>query len=236
MYMNNTASNVSGNPSLPLDFANYLQSKWKPGFPLVIESPSGFMNTNNGDGFIPGGTGTPIAFMYPGNSYDTSGAFMPATPTNWFESPANLSDKRAIAGLGSRDTLMIGDEFHIKTAFFMARDANTINSYNAAHAMAVKINNHVETIPNCSGSRLVGIVESALPTFTMYPNPAQDWVTIAAPRFPNATGKIVGLDGRVLLTFQTDQSGHAAVGAGNLPNGVYVIRIGEKTERLLIQK
>jgi hypothetical protein len=236
MAFTNNPTTPMGNPQTAMEYSRYMRSIWRDGVPLRYENPSGFLNPMNGDGYSLDTLLPAVGFIFPGNSYDTSGAFEPSAPTNWFASPTLLGDYRLLATVGSLDTILMNDELHIKTAFFMARDTNSLNSYNAAHAMAVKINNHVETIPNCSGSRLVGMAESALPTFTMYPNPAQNWLTVAALQAPNATGKIVGLDGRVLVTFTTDESGHAAVAVSSLPNGVYVIRIGEKTERLLIQK
>ena len=59
---------------------------------------------------------------------------------------------------------------------------------------------------------------------------------MAAPGVPNVSGKIVGLDGRVLARFTTDQSGHAAVSVGHLPAGVYIVLVGQAAEKLVIQK
>jgi hypothetical protein len=237
MAYNNQPSVVTGNPQTAIEYVNYMKSQWRNGLPLRIENPCGFMNPLNGDGFSTDTLLPPTGCIFPGNSYDTSRAFEPSAPTNWFASPAQLNDQRLVANMGTLDTILIGQEQQIRIALFMARDLNSINSYNAAYAMAKKINGFVDTVPACSGSRLISIAEEEpLKTFSIYPNPAQDEVTIAAPKQPNTKGEVVGVDGRILLTFQTDQSCHAAVAVGNLPNGVYVIRIGEKTERLLIQR
>ena len=103
MYYNNTSSAVSGNPANASEFYNYMRSRWRNGFPLVIETPSGPGNTGNGDGFIPDGSGTPTRYAYPGASYDTTGAYKPDAPLpngGWFESPANLNDKRGLHSAG----------------------------------------------------------------------------------------------------------------------------------------
>jgi len=103
MYYNNTSSAVSGNPSNASQFYNYMRSRWRNGFPLVIETPSGPGNSANGDGFIPDGSGTPTRYAYPGVSYDTTGAYKPDAPLpngGWFESPANKLDKRGLHSAG----------------------------------------------------------------------------------------------------------------------------------------
>lgn len=92
MYYNNAVGN-QGNPSVAGDFYNYLQSTWKNGNSLVIETPSGKGQTGNGDGF---GAGIETKFAYPGLSYDTTGAYEPTEPVDWWESPNNKNDKRGL--------------------------------------------------------------------------------------------------------------------------------------------
>ncbi len=100
MYYNNTSNSVSGNPANATEFYNYMRARWRNGFPLVVDDPSGPGNISNGDGYRPDGTGTVTRYAYPGNSYDTTGAYAPLAPVNWFESPANLQDKRGLHSAG----------------------------------------------------------------------------------------------------------------------------------------
>lgn len=98
MYYNNDFSN-QGNPERGLDFYNYLNSKWKNGNNLIIETPSGKGGTGNGDGFVASNSGTATRFAYPGESYDTTGAYEPSAPIEnggWWESPNNSNDKRGL--------------------------------------------------------------------------------------------------------------------------------------------
>ncbi|MGB0176500.1 MAG: hypothetical protein ACPF9D_05000, partial [Owenweeksia sp.] len=60
-------------PRDPFENYNYMRSLWKNGNNLVIETPSGFGNTGNGDGYTPDGSGTKTNYIFPGNSYDTTG-------------------------------------------------------------------------------------------------------------------------------------------------------------------
>ena len=157
------------------------------------------------------------------------------TSLNWFESPNNASDKRVVAGLGNINVLNVGDEAQIKLALFMARDASTINSYDAAHAMAIKINAFVDVIPNCSGSRLISInEEKSLENLELFPNPTQNWLSISAPNEKAKRGVVLSYDGRIVLQFQLDQKGAKALDVSALPAGFYVLRIENQSRRFIV--
>ena len=237
IYGNNTTDPYSGNPQTAIQFRNYMHGFWKNADTLFVETPSGFMNNGNGDGIILNGGGIPARYAYPGNSYDTAGAFFPTAPTNWFESPNNASDKRVVAGLGNIDVLNVGDEAQIKLALFMARDASTINSYDAAHAMAVKINRYQETLPNCSGSALISVVEEdKLENLEIFPNPTQNWLSISAPNAKTKQGEIFSYDGRKVLEFKLDEHGSKALDVSALRAGFYVLRIENQSMRFIVSR
>lgn len=100
MYYNRRGSGsvpqATTDPSVGEEFYNLLRSRWKDGKPLIIETPSGKGNTNNGDGYVASGNGIATTFAYPGKSVDTTGAYEPKTPIDWWESPANNADKRGL--------------------------------------------------------------------------------------------------------------------------------------------
>ena len=123
MYYNNTGSNFSGNPSNAAEFYNYMQTRWRNGNPVVVETPCGPGCTGNGDGFTPDGTGLATLFAYPGNSYDTTGVTAPITPQNWFESPDNRQDKRGLHNAGPF-SLAPGALNFITTGAVWARNTN----------------------------------------------------------------------------------------------------------------
>jgi hypothetical protein len=236
-YYNNTSSAVSGNPDLAIHYANYLIPKWKNGFNYVIETPSGYLNPGNGDGYIPNGMGTITYYVYPGNTFDTTGSFAPGTPTNWYESPANLQDKRMVAGLGIRDTLSVGDELQVRFALFMTRDTNNTNSYDVAGAMATKINQFQEPTPSCASAGLINIVENEeLAEFVVYPNPANNELRIVSRKLASKRGEIYNINGQRIKTFSMDESGIAELNISYLPTGLYVVKIGNTAKRFLISR
>ena len=101
MYYNNT-NNALGNPNNAAQFYGYLQSIWRDGLPLREETPCGPGCGGNGDGYDPSGVGPRTNYAFPGNSFDSTTALprYPTSPTNWFESPENLNDKRGLHGAG----------------------------------------------------------------------------------------------------------------------------------------
>jgi len=123
MYYNNTGSAFSGNPNNASEFYNYMQSRWKNGNPMVVETPCGPGCTGNGDGFTADGTGLATLFAYPGNSFDTTGVTPPLAPQNWFESPDNRQDKRGLHNAGPF-SLAPGALNFITTGAVWARNTN----------------------------------------------------------------------------------------------------------------
>lgn len=100
MYYNNS-NNFNGpsgttDPNTAQEFYNLLNSIWKDGRPLVIENPSGKGQTANGDGYSTDPALVQTRFAYPGISYDTTGAYAPFAPIDWWESPNNQADKRGL--------------------------------------------------------------------------------------------------------------------------------------------
>jgi hypothetical protein len=236
IYFLNTSTGPQSNPIYPVEFKNYMTGIWRTGDNLILETPSGFMNTGNGDGYVSTGTGVPIEFTYPGNSYDSSGAFFPSFPTNWFESPSTQDDKRVISGLGMRDTLHVGDEIQLKIAHFIARDANTINSYEAANAMAIKINQFVDSVPACSGSALISVdEETELPEFKLYPNPASNFIVIATQNLSQKEALVLNQYGAFVAKIALEDT-ETTFYVNQLPAGIYFLSIGQKTKKFVVLK
>jgi hypothetical protein len=123
MYYNNTSSAFSGNPNNASEFYNYMQSRWKNGNPLVVETPCGPGCTGNGDGFTQDGTGLATLFAYPGSTFDTTGVTEPVASQNWYESPDNQQDKRGLHNAGPF-SLAPGALNFITTGAVWARNTN----------------------------------------------------------------------------------------------------------------
>ena len=164
MYYNNTSNSVSGNPVLPSHINMILQSRWKNGWPLVVENPSGPGSTQNGDGFDPSGMGTPTRWAY--NDAE-----------NRYQSPASLQDKRAVTytNLG---TFQAGTERCIDWAYVYARDSNSTNllaSVQHMKALIPGMRQHYQAEdPECLGAFMdleERIHDNALTR--QYPNPAK---------------------------------------------------------------
>lgn len=150
MYYNNVSGNM-GNPDVALDFYNYLNSKWKNGNNLIIETPSGKGQVGNGDGFVPSNLGTATKFAYPGLSYDTTGAYEPDEPiTNggWWESPNNQQDKRGLHCAGPF-SLEPGALNFITTGVVWARNFNGGDIFASVNDVIVADDKAQQLFDNC---------------------------------------------------------------------------------------
>lgn len=236
-YFNNNTSSINGNPSDAKDFNAYMSSKWLDGNNLVIDSPSGFLNTNNGDGHRTDTLGIPTRFCFAGTSYDTSGAFLPNQPSNWFENPLDNNDKRIYAGLGKKNVFVSEDILQISLAYFYARDTNSLNSFDAAYAMAQKINAFKDSAVSCAGSRLIAVAQNQTDTpLELYPNPANQLLRISAPHYAQQEALIYNTNSQLVSKTVLNAAGEQIVDVVDLPVGLYIIKIGSQTQRFMISR
>ena len=166
MYFNNQSS---GNPIFATtepegisDYINQMNSRWKGGEPLRIESPSGPFSGSNGDGYEPGGSSSITKFAY-------------NDAVNWYGNPSFQQDKRVlpIVDLG---TLKAGADRCIDLAIIYARDPSAgVNSYSPVtrlkgYAQNLKqfyVNEDFECL-----SESIGIEEEIVEAqVDFYPNP-----------------------------------------------------------------
>lgn len=218
MYFNNSADPASGNPRSDIDYHNMLNSKWLNGNPLVVENPSGFLNTNNGDGYTPDGTGNPSNFFYPGATFSPLAGWLPVTNTNWFESVSNSEDKRFIASMGTF-TWEAGESISIINASFygfvqpgnftnildsIRADADSILGFIASNPLSVRETNTIDG--------LVDIRQNEITLF--FDNNSKLPLEV----------EIVDMNGRVLQSKNSAILSTVEFEIEALPEGVYIIR------------
>ena len=152
MYYNNssgfTGPQAMTDPSNGQEFYNYLRSRWRNGNHLIIESPAGKGNTNNGDGFVASDQGIQTFFAYPGLSYDTTGAYPPLAPVDWWESPANLADKRGLHCAGPF-SLAPGALNFITTGAVWARNFRSNDLFASVNDVIVADDKAQQLFDNC---------------------------------------------------------------------------------------
>jgi len=148
MYYNNTGSAFSGNPSTAAEYYNFMQSRWKNGNPLVVETPSGPGNPANGDGFTADGSGLVTLFAYPGDTYDTTGNAAPVASQNWYESPNNSEDKRGLHNAGPF-SLAPGALNFITTGCVWERDYNKADLFASVEKILIADDKAQSLFDNC---------------------------------------------------------------------------------------
>ncbi|MBI1315718.1 hypothetical protein GC167_02515 [bacterium] len=148
MYFNNQGIEQTTDPDNAAQFYNYMRSLWKNGNPLVVETPSGIANSGNGDGFTSDGSGLRTLYAYPGNTFDTTGVTAPTASVNWYESPANLADKRGLHCAGPF-SLAPGALNFITTGVVWARDFNNADLFASVERVIIADDKAQNLFDNC---------------------------------------------------------------------------------------
>ena len=79
----------------------------------------------------------------------------------------------------------------------------------------------------------VGLERNSAPNFKFYPNPAKDLLTIESGDFRGEILELVDLQGRILERRQLSNS-QEKLDLSKLSKGIYLIKIGEHSEKLLL--
>ncbi len=153
MYYNNS-NNFNGppgttDPNTAQEFYNLLNSLWKDGRSLVVESPAGKGNPGNGDGYNNNDPSLEVTkFAYPGNSFDTTGFTEPTSDRDWFESPNNQADKRGLHCAGPF-SLAPGALNFITTGAVWARNFTSQDLFASVNDVIVADDKAQQLFDNC---------------------------------------------------------------------------------------
>ncbi len=229
MYYFNNAS-FTGNPSIEEDYYHYLQSRWKDGNQLVIESPSGQYNNSNGDGYISTGSGTPTSFMFPGNTFDTTGSYNPAAPTNWFCAPSNSADQRSLASMGPF-SLQSGEQTTLKTAVIWARADSGKIGYDLINKRLENLGQYASNQPPNPFS-LNHIVPQK--EFNYYYQ-QEEWFIHNGEKMP-LEFNVLNLQGQLINSFKVAAQSNGQIPLASLPHGVYLIQLPGSNQNFKVQK
>lgn len=216
MYYNNTNAPVTGNPTRATDFYNYMQGKWRTGGEKHA-GDSGFSTT------------APITpFSFGGD---------PCTNTGWWEGGAGLppGDRRMV---GTTELFSIAPDqaLDVTMAFVYA---GATSGDNIASVCALKSAVDTVTAFYKKGLPNTGLLEDKPQSvsFSLYPNPAKQTVTIEGMDLKNATVTIYDITGKQLKAVTMQQSENISV--SDLHAGIYFVRVssekGTATKRLIVE-
>lgn len=211
-------------------FHNYLRGRWKDGVPL----------THGGTGYSIAPTSVSTAFAFPGTTdplgYGTNG--VPQGPWNaTLDASGILIDPRTVGGMGSF-TLEPGMHVNVLVAFVHARASSggALASVSALQQRVDSVRAFAQGLPGMwdaletdwPGCELgtTGISEASYEPMTvrLFPNPAQDEVTVALGQLAG-DARITVLDGlgRVVLA-QRATGATSRMRLAGLAPGLYTVR------------
>jgi hypothetical protein len=167
MYYNNRGQwNIEAmtDPGFDVHFYSYLQSRWRDDSPLVYTTSAGRGAIGNGSGYAPNdASAVRTLFAFPGQTFDTTqtaksteglfsyGTFPPFESWQnggWYESPANLADKRGLHCAGPF-TLLPGALNFITTGAVWARDFLNPDPYASVELLKIADDKAQNLFDNC---------------------------------------------------------------------------------------
>lgn len=89
-----------------------------------------------------------------------------------------------------------------------------------------------------NGEQWLGVIMPTVPSSEeaqLYPNPATDFVTIAGAQ-PATTINIYTLSGELVRSYATSREGYAELSVADLPEGTYIVLIGNDPRKLIIRR
>lgn len=232
-YYVNSNSPLHGDPREGTDYYNYMSGHWKNGQPITF-GDNGFQGT------------LPCKFMLPGDSdplhWGTNGIVPDDFPDNWVEmtSANSPGDRRGIASSGPF-TFEANSVQEFDVAFVtgdylgdMGALASALNYTDRAREAFVR-----DTTPSGKpftyrpySAPHVGINAIANSNLTLYPNPTNNYVRIEMPGTQSLTVEVFNIQGQRVMRHRSSTDA-MILDLRNLPSGMYIIRAGGCTQRLI---
>ncbi|MBQ9417897.1 MAG: T9SS type A sorting domain-containing protein [Bacteroidales bacterium] len=241
VYYNNSVSGYNSEPSRSTDYYNYMCALWKNNQHIKY----------GGDGLGTGTTSLSARFMFPGDSdpwhWGTDGINPEVHPNDWTEATAgNIpGDRRGIAGSGCF-TFQASSRQQFDLAYTTgfgnvdvqsSVDALVRNVESVRRQFARDTTDSgrpfvyaplVEPLPPVDTTGINGVETTQL---QVTPNPTSGIITITvASSF--GTLQLLDMTGRTLMAVPIAE-GVATLDLSPLPQGIYLLRIGNATQRIV---
>ncbi len=210
---------ATGLPNNDLEYYNCMRSMWKGGNSVIIENPDGFGSNANGDGYVASNIGTAALFCHTGNSFDTTGAFPPSQPLNWFASPLSQGDVRASSNAGPF-TLEAGQSFDIKAGIVWSISSTNQSGYDLINDRLSNLHNLYNNTPVSH----VGLPSpKPLDNYQLYFAPGRTSWVVQNKGAESQSFKVFGINGQLLHSFKMEGFSNYDIRFPGSRNGIYLL-------------
>ena len=209
------SSAATGTPTIPTEYYQYLQSKWKDGTPLVNNGLNGHQAT---------GSGPSSGFLY--NDYTG-----PCTsPSGWTESSASsIPGNRNGLGSFAQGTIMPGSQTTFELAIIHARGYynDNLGSVCELKETAKYIRDTFYTSLGPCGEIITGKESPSQGEVIVYPNPASDHITIESkdPSVRISSVRITDLTGKLIREEPLNHTNIVELDLNSFTKGTYLISL-----------
>lgn len=210
-YFNNSFTGIpiaQTDPDNAIQFYQYMTGYWKDGLPFTCggNAYGGAINTK---------------FVYPGSSYSTG----PCGTEIWND-PGPPGDRRYILSSGPFNFKAHTEE-EVEYAYVTSFDSVTNDPVTRLmHDMeAIKVfSNTYDSFMPCNSITSISETSSSA-TFNLYPNPANNTISIKTTKKINGTTEIIDMMGNILLSKTTENTNYININLDQLADGLYFLKL-----------
>jgi len=220
IYYNNSGG-PTGEPDTINRYYNYLSGLWNPNIPLTWGG-TGYNTSSN----------VTARFMFPGLS-DTlnwgTGCGTRPLPNDWSEVDLNNApaDRRGLASMG-KFTFQAGSTKYLDVFYTTA----TVYNFKSSSVDILKDRiDHIKNLYNNTPELFqgyVGVTETELLNFRIYPNPASNELIIDGLNFNKMKFEIYNLIGQKINNGILEKTNSQKIDISNLQSGVYLLKISNE--------
>lgn len=215
-YNINGPSAINGNPTMAMDYYNYLRTRYRNGAPVL------------GCGYVNDTLGSPTNFVTPGLPYSNA----PCTETT----VGGIADDQRILVSSGPFTLQPGGSREAEYALVYSRDEsapnglNTSVAKNTAYVNAIKQMYSTQQFPSCYAVSVAENAPAPQQPLVAYPNPTTGNININLAGLNNIKQvSVVNMLGQVVAVPYSPNGGVYTLQTNHLAAGVYVVVVKTAT-------
>lgn len=210
-------------PLIDAHYINYMHGLWSDGSNIMIETPSGFHSTSNGDGHNPGVAMGISHYVFPGNSFvpDPLFASLPIHDVNFFEAPTDTHDKRQLASAGKFTW-----EPNEKITFRFATLMGTVDTADYANIID-SIGSDIDKL--LAVSRTLSQSEPVVEESNFILGQDKSHLYLTNPYSEDFSVELRDLSGRLVATDLANANSQMVIPIEGLPAGVYLLQIPDRS-------
>jgi hypothetical protein len=167
------------------------------------------------------GLGAFVPFVFPGSSYDTSGAYPPFIPLDWYESPADKNDHKMLGSVGPF-TFQPNERLNLKLGFIWHQADSSSSAGDGGYGQLLhKLERAYRSDPSYGGLSTYHHKQQGESILVFYHQEHASWYVESKKEDHQMA--IFDLSGRLLQSFYLEKGMRKRLEINSLASGVYIL-------------